>query len=99
MYFAKLTEQNYCDSIVTLKEGVFMTVLQCIGIGVLLARTHYLVTSTNYLFTKIQNLEDKVRQINFKKNYIKNETNKTISRNNTAIFRTRRNAKAHRVVR
>ena len=32
VYFAKLTEQNYCDSIVTLKEGVFMTVLQCIGI-------------------------------------------------------------------
>ena len=58
---------------------LMLIILQCIGIGVLLARTHYLVTSTNYLFTKIQNLEDKVRQINFKKNYIKNETNKTIS--------------------
>lgn len=62
-----------------------LIILQCIGIGVLLAWNHYLVISTNYLFTKIQYLEDKVRQINFKKNYIKNETNKTISRNNSAV--------------
>ena len=64
---------------------LMLIILQCIGIGVLLAWTHYLVISTNYLFTKIQNLEDKERQKNFKQNYIKHENNKTISRDNSAV--------------